>query len=269
MGRRPARTPASRSVLLGLVLLLLLLACGAAALADEVTLEPAADATLYEDASGDAANGAGDYLFAGMTAEPTVRRALLRFDLTSIPPGSIVDSVELTLTMSRSIVGEENVALHRATTAWSEGPSDALGPEGVGAPAQAGDVTWLHTDYDTTFWTTPGGDFEPTASAARGVANVGTYTWGSTPGLVADVQSWVDGTRPNHGWMLVGYEASAPTAKRFDSRENPDPGSRPALRVVFTPAGGTLADIPLLDPRALAALALLLALAGARLVGRS
>ena len=233
--------------------------------ADEVTLTPVADAALYEQPAGLLANGAGDYLFVGNTAVPDVRRSLLRFDLAAIPPGSTIDSVELTLNVSRTIAGTEDVNVHRVTTDWNEGPSIAPGEEGGGATSMAGDATWIHKNYDTTFWTTPGGDFVAAPSATAAVAGLGPYTWGSTAGLVADVQAWVDSPATNFGWMLVGNEAVGTTAKRFDSRENPGAGVQPELRVVFTPTAA-LADVPTLDPRMLAVLAVLLMLVGARLV---
>ena len=246
---------------------LLCLTFAGAATADEVTLSPIADATLYQPAAGDLANGMGDHLFVGNTVASDARRSVLRFDLTAVPPGSTIDGVELTLNMSRTIAVTTDVSLHRAASAWSEGPSLAPGEEGQGTAAMAGDVTWLHTSYDTELWMSPGGDFAASPSATLAVASPGAYTWGSTADLVADVQSWVDTPTINFGWMLVGNEAAATTAKRFDSRENPDPGVQPELRVVFTPSG-LLSDIPTLDPRLLAVLAILLALAGLRVVSK-
>lgn len=246
----------------------LILASAGATTADEVTLQPVADATLYEQAAGNLANGAGDHLFAGTTVAPDARRSVLRFDLAAVPPGSTVDAVELALNMSRTIAATEDVSLHRVTTGWSEGASIAPGEEGQGTASLAGDVTWLHTSYDTAFWTTPGGDFFAAPSATVAVANLGVYTWGSTAGLVADVQAWVNAPATNFGWVLVGNEAAGTTAKRFDSRENLAAGVQPELRVVFTPPG-PLEEVPTLDPRMLAALALLLVLVGARLASKS
>lgn len=262
------RLPTRLSILCSTLLFLVgLVGLAGAASADEVTLQPVADAALYEQAAGTLANGAGAYLFAGNTVSSDIRRSVLRFDLAAVPPGSTIDAVELTLNMSRSIAPTEDVGLHRVTTDWSEGPSIAPGEEGQGATSVAGDVTWLHTNYDTALWTSPGGDFDAAPSATAAVAGLGYYTWGSTAGLVADVQSWIDAPATNFGWMLVGNEASGTTAKRFDSRENAGVGVQPELRVVFTPAGA-LEDIPTLDPKMLAALALLLVLAGARLISK-
>jgi hypothetical protein len=240
--------------------------------AAEVTLLPVADATLYEPGMGvgvtPLANGAGDHLFAGVGN--AAKRAVLRFDLAAVPLGSTIDSVELTLNMSRNIAGPQDVSMHRLTTAWNEGPTHAPGQEGAGGDPAPGDSTWLHTDYDTDFWTTPGGDFVATPSATTAVDVLEVpYTWGPTADLASDVQSWVNDPASNFGWILIGNEGAPTTAKRFDSRENVDAGVRPTLRVVFTPALIPVTDIPALDPRALAFLALLLLAVGARRVGRS
>jgi hypothetical protein len=53
--------------------------------------------------------------------------------------------------------------------------------------------------------------------------------------MVADVQSWLDGPGGNHGWALLGDESIGGTAKRFDSRGNPDPSLRPELLIDYTP----------------------------------
>lgn len=61
----------------------------------------------------------------------------------------------------------------------------------------------------------------------------GSYTWSSTTELVADVQAWVDDAAANFGWLVTGNEGASPTAKRFDSRENPTEANRPVLEVVY------------------------------------
>jgi hypothetical protein len=68
------------------------------------------------------------------------------------------------------------------------------------------------------------------------VAGEGSFTWGSTPALIADVQAWLDAPASNHGWILLGGEDAPATAKRFDSREAADPSAQPRLVVEFQPA---------------------------------
>lgn len=230
-GRVPSRMAA---LLAGLVFGLPL---AAPAGAQSITLEPAADATLYEE-SGDEANGAGASLFAGRTAGDDRRRALLRFDLGALPAGATVTSVELVLSVTRTIAGPVSMQLHRLQGAWSEGASVPAGNGGQGAPALPGDATWTWSTYPTLAWTAPGGDFVAAASASQDVGGTGTYAW-SSAGLVADVQAWVDAPAGNHGWILLADETlAAPTARQFAAREHADPGLRPRLTVTWTQGGG-------------------------------
>lgn len=213
----------------------LTLAGATGAAAATIDLPATADGTLYEDATGALSNGAGQYFFAGRTDDGSIRRAVLRFDLSALPAGSTVTSVELKLTMSRTQGGAATVALHRLSGDWGEGTSDANGEEGRGAASTPNDVTWIHRVFATAPWITAGGDFTATPSASTSVIDVGPYTWASTPALVADVQSWLDGSTPNHGFLLLGNEAVATTAKRFDSRSHATVANRPRLTVTYSP----------------------------------
>jgi spore coat protein A len=190
------------------------------------------DNTLYQE-SGQLSNGAGDHLFAGRTNSTNVpRRGLVAFDLTSIPPGSLVTSVSLQLYMSRSKAQTKNVGLHLALADWGEGTSHAAGEEGQGAPATTGDATWTHRFYPTVPWTNPGGDFAPVATATTAVNKEAFYTW-STAQMVLDVQAWVDDPATNFGWFLVGEENGQRTTKRFDSHSNSSVSQRPRLTVTY------------------------------------
>jgi hypothetical protein len=239
--------PLAHATLAGGLLLLATGVTGSRA-QNQVTLAPAKDNTLYFDATGSLSDGGGQFLFAGETATAKARRGLLAFDLTGIPAGSTIVSANLTLHMSRTIAGPEDVALYRATSNWGEGTSVALGDEGGGAPATTGDATWLHTFYNTSFWTTQGGDFAASASATASVDTVGFYTWGPTVALVADVQGWLDNPAANFGWVVLGNEHVSGSTKRFDSRQNLDPAVRPVLAISYTapvavndtPPGGLL-----------------------------
>jgi hypothetical protein len=211
---------------------LIALAAGTAG-ADVVSLGAARDNTLFEDVNGALSNGAGEYLFAGITAIETRRRGLIAFDVAAVPAGSVVTSVSLTLHMSRTASGGEAIFLHRALAAWGEGTSDAPLEEGTGTSSTANDATWLHTFYPGLLWTTPGGDFASAESAVKTVQGQGFYTW-SGDGLVADVQSWVNNPGSNLGWVILGNESVPFTAKRFDSREHRDPAVRPVLTIEYT-----------------------------------
>lgn len=213
-----------RSFLYSAVTLVVVLASSAVR-ADTATLGPARDTTLYQTSpeTADAGNGSGDYLFSGVTKEGLARRALLLFDVaSSIPAGAVIDSVELTLNVSKvpNPLNPADVALFRVTSLWGEGSSQAPGEEGQGqVPPDTGDSTWRHTFYDDTFWTSPGGDFLETPRATISIGDQGRYTWASTTGMVADVQSWLDQPASNFGWIVIADESDTKNSKRFDSRE--------------------------------------------------
>jgi hypothetical protein len=202
-------------------------------------LAPSKDNTVFEEA--DSSNGKGDYIFAGENLNgedppPDARRALLAFAVSGdIPANAVIDSVRLTLNMSKThpSAGDRVVSLHRLTADWGEGDSDASFEEGTGAGAEPGDATWTFRFFNTDTWTTPGGDFVPGASAQQTVGGLGFYTWWSAE-MAADVQAWLDTPASNFGWIVVGDESEATTAKRFDSRENPTAANRPRLTVYYT-----------------------------------
>jgi hypothetical protein len=212
--------------------------------AEEVTLEPVKDTTIYEDEQGSLSNGSGDFLFAGVNGSNggnRIMRGLIAFDLSSIPPGSIIESVTLLMRQSlpRSDGVSREVSLHRVLRDWGEGASNAEDGEAGGAPASAGDATWLHTSFSDSQWAIPGGDFQSEASASVGVGGNGFYQWLSTNELVADVQAWTDDPDSNYGWLVKGQESlngASFTARRFDSRHATAVNSRPNLIIEFTSA---------------------------------
>jgi hypothetical protein len=216
--------------------------------ADTVLLNPIKDNTLYQDDFGQTSNGQGQHFFAGRIGTGLLRRGLISFDIAgNIPAGSTIQNVTLTLHMSRSVTGVEiEVDLRQVLTGWGEGASLALGNEGMGAPAAPGDATWLHTFYDTDFWTQPGGEFAATVSGSAAASEVGFYSFASTfnPALVADVQQWLDQPDSNHGWGVFAADEFFPmSAKRFDTRENAEPTFQPLLTVDYmTTCQQTISD---------------------------
>jgi hypothetical protein len=198
-----------------------------------INLTPSKDNTLYEydPVEGDHSNGAGFHLFAGENGKGEVRRGVLAFDVAgAIPPGSTITAVTLGMNMSMTPTGAVTVELHKLLADWGEGTSHAPMGEGDGAPATPNDATWRHRFFDTIFWTNEGGDFSAVVSASQSVEGVGQYTWSSTQ-MVTDVQSWLDDPSSNFGWLVLGDETAAATAKRFDTRESASP---PVLTIQYT-----------------------------------
>jgi len=227
----------------------LTVAVGNAALTygDVVVIGSSRDNTIYAESGTDLSNGSGEFMFAGTNGAGIDRRALVLFDLSAIPAGAVIQNVTLTLFMSQSSAGDVNVDLNRLLSDWGESTSNAPGGEGAGTAAAVGDATWDHTFFPGSFWNAEGGDFSAIVSGSQTVGGVGTYQW-SSPGMVADVQTWLDGGFPNYGWALIGDSSTFPTAKRFDTRENVS-GS-PTLTVAFSviPEPSTTALLLILVP---------------------
>jgi hypothetical protein len=211
-------------------------AAASSARAAIINIFPSKDNTLYEfdPTVGDVSNALGNHFFTGETAMGELRRGVLAFDIAgSIPPGSTITGVSLSMNMSRGFNDTPRTTeLHKLLADWGEGTSHAPGEEGTGAPATPNDATWRHRFFDTIFWAMQGGDFSATVSASQSVGPVGQYIWNSAQ-MVADVQSWLDNPANNFGWLVLGDESDIATAKRFDTRESASP---PVLTIEYTPA---------------------------------
>jgi len=222
------------SVLISIFTPVLLTAGFAMAQSSVATLIAARDNTIYAH-DGNLSNGAGTGMFAGADRQSRIKRALVYFAIAdSIPANATIDSVKLTMSMSRTTGGTVTVSLLRLQAAWGEGTSDAGRGEGGGTQATTGDATWTHRFFNTDSWATPGGDFSQTPSATAQVGGNGMYTWGSTQQMVTDVQDWLDDSSQNFGWIIRGDEATARTSKRFDTREQAIASNRPMLTVYYT-----------------------------------
>jgi hypothetical protein len=217
----------------------LALASGALAQTTE-TFTPSKDNTLIEMAGWpDLSSGQGD-LFAGGIAQQNEfgnaykRRALLRFDLSSIPANAVISSATLRVRVTKTIAGTYQFNLYRMLADWGEGASNS-GGDGTGAAAQTGDATWNYRFFGNTAtaWVNRGGDFSNLVSGTTNIGAIGQYTF-TGAGMRSDVQGWVDGTKPNYGWMMTSdLEFLTSIAKRISSREA-TAANRPLLTVVYT-----------------------------------
>ncbi len=179
------------------------------------------------------------YLYAGQTGTnfgPYLRRALISFDVAAqIPAGAIIQSAQLSLRLTKlgpSSLGSP-MALHRLTETWGEGTSVNGNDVGFGAQATPGDATWVRRFFDTQSWTTAGGSFSATASAATTVT-FPTVTLASTAQMVSDVQGWLNTPAGNAGWILRGDEATENTAVQIASVQKGP--TRPTLAVSYQSA---------------------------------
>ena len=196
------------------------------------------DATLVESPDGALANGAGPTLFAGRTNQSPggVRRALLHFTLPPLPSagegGGTVAGAALVLHVVPGNPGPREIRAYAVVADWTEGASSSGG--GIGAPAQPGDVTWLHTRYPTDFWPTNGGLFDGHGVASVIVDAEGTYRL-EGPTLTALVTAWLQEPSRNFGILLVGDETVRQTSKAIGSREASDPALQPTLEIRVRP----------------------------------
>lgn len=213
--------------------------------AAELVLTPTQDNSIFAGGGYESrSDGAGDFLWLSVTAGGINLRCLVKFDTTSIPAGSIIRQVTLSLYESRAR-NEHVVRVHRLQRSWGESSSNG-GGSGEGADAAPGDATWSHAFHPGVAWTQAGGDYLATASAQASVGTQGVfYSWGPNAALAADVQAWVNDASANHGWILIGDEQGLQNAKRFESRNNASSTNRPRLVVVYDPPEMGAGDVPL------------------------
>lgn len=208
-----------------------------------VMLEPAKDNTIYSDKVIDTytenSNGSGDWLFSGLTTGNDERRTLLQFDIASaLPDDAIITDVVFELTLDKTVSGSIQYDLHRLTSDWGEGSSDASDPGGKGTSPATGDATWVNAFYDSVAWSSVGGDFVAGISASAFVAGTDPmdgftkYEWTSAQ-LAQDVQDWLDGIEMNYGWIVRTTDSNVANAKRFRSREHPETTTRPKLTITY------------------------------------
>lgn len=182
------------------------------------------DNTMFSE-DGSLSDGRG-YLYSGRTGiisgSSDLRRALVMFNVATIPTDAVVTSAQVRLRLNKAgpnVTTTTSLGLHRLNETWGEGTSANVNG-GNGAAAVAPDATWTHRFYNTTAWSTAGGVFQATASASVTVGAVpANLIWATTTQLQNDVQSWINGSVTNAGWLVRGDEGSDGTACRFDSKQ--------------------------------------------------
>jgi hypothetical protein len=195
------------------------------ALATTVTLTPVADSEIRQFSPDNNYGGLTSMVSGAVGNNPGAnhekRRGVLRFDLSQVPAGAVVNSASLKVTVVRVPLTpvNSNFDLRRLLQPWNEG-----------------EVTW-NSHLAGAPWQTPGAtgaaDSVGTPSSVVFVTGLGGYTFASSGGLVGDVQAWVNDPTSNNGWLLISEdEISLRTARHFGTRE--DPANAPVLTVDFT-----------------------------------
>jgi hypothetical protein len=192
--------------------------------AAEIILTAAADTTVY---SNNVNNNGGGHSFgiAGQANNGNSRNMLLRFDLSGVAPGSIVNSARLDLNVSQIGNTGGNFELFRINTDWGEGSQTG----NQGAAASAGDATWNEAEFGSSNWSTPGGTFFAPVLNNVSITSVGTSSFNSTANFTTAVQAMVDDPTQNFGFLISSSDVSS--AIRIGSREGGNPAS---LAVDFT-----------------------------------
>jgi len=176
--------------------------------------------------------GANSQLYCGVGSAGAgkLRRSLVAFDVSAVPAGATVTNVVASLwehSAGGSVPGR-TLSMYRVLRNWVE--------------AQA---TW--NIYSTgNNWGTAGCAHDDVDAVSTASADNATFTstasngfkdWGSTAGLVSDVQSWVSGTKTNYGWIVVsGAEGEVQGYNDFRSSDYyaTQPTWVPKLVVTYT-----------------------------------
>ncbi len=206
-----------------------------------ITLTPARDNTISPSDNPERSGGASPYFFSGRSQSGRIFRALLAFDLSSLPTDATITEVSLTIHVERARSPSLPYQLFRLTQDWGEGSSS--GGQGNLAEPATDDATWSNRFFGMDSpWNSPGGDFVADASATTNIAGEeASYTFtGDT--LVADLQAWLADSTTNFGWILIGPEDGT-TAKRFVSSEGVE-ANRPQLSITYTSAVTSLPAFP-------------------------
>lgn len=196
------------------------------------TLHPTADTSIWSDSQN--ADGAGTLLYVGRANNTSVRRLLVRFDLSGIPSGSTITGASMTMYMTKAATttpASGTAYLYRLTQSWGEGTSVA--GSGGGAAPTTGDATWSYRFYSSSGWSSAGGSYTATGSpwgyAGSGyldaVLGSKTFTINTT-----DISNFVNGTYTNNGWIIILSEGTLKSARQFDSQES---GTPPTLTVTY------------------------------------
>lgn len=173
-------------------------------LADVVTLYPVADTFFASGMPGDQFRDWQE-LWVGWEPDFEIERAYVRFDLSSIPGGAVINRALLRLSMINAVgEGSETISVSRFTC---DPASSADEPATWNATQNcAGEVYYtrdLGTNLDWRFWD-----------------------------VTALVRAWRAGTYPNYGMILRGAEGAPTNTRVFESRERQQ--DRPELVIDYT-----------------------------------
>lgn len=151
-----------------------------------------------------------------------LQRALVRFNLGSIPAGSTINSATLKMQAS-NIGGSITVGAYRIKESWN-----------------VSQVTWNARSSGVN-WTTPGGELDNVALSSITTAATGQHSFDIT----SLAQSWLAGTVANDGVMILSADGGSDRTVTYDTQDLSG-GVPPVLEVSysFTSAVSGCFDVP-------------------------
>lgn len=169
--------------------------------------------------------GESPNLYIGSSGNIKIR-PLIKWDLSSIPPGSRIISAEMKLYSHENMFGNQiTVNAHRMLRPWIEGTSWAV--------EEPGTSNWVEYGLGTA-WEIAGadgaGDKSPEILATATNSGIG---WSSFA-ITSAVQSWVDGVWENNGLILMSTDEIQSNIKVFTSSEGKEQNLIPVLDIKYT-----------------------------------
>jgi hypothetical protein len=210
--------------------------------ATTVSLVAVANTTIF---SAYAENNFGTSLIeTGANGVGDPGRGLIQWDLSSIPANATITDAQITMQVVKVPPGDQHAGasdsdfgLYAMLVPWVAG----TGSTNSGTLAKLGETTWNERLAGIASWQTPGGgmgfDFASTPSTSAFIGtSLGLVTWGATPQMLSDLQSWLTNPSTNYGYMMMSdAEDTAGTARRFDSIQSAGPDDLPpTLTVTYT-----------------------------------
>lgn len=184
-----------------------------------VTINAPIDASIWQFTPGMHFGSMADLWVLPWTPSWTFR-FLIRFDLSSIPVGASIAQARIHLHESTTFGITRTIGAYRATRSWTENG-----------------VTWNNAQTGTP-WTLPGGDAVGTATATATLTWDGVLGW-NTWDVTSDVQTFVNGVQPNHGWLFRDTSEDGSTNFWFfHSWQSPSSSLRPYLNVTYSSGAG-------------------------------
>lgn len=161
-----------------------------------VTLNPTEWTTIAIDDAANPGNLASDtYLFFGVTAQPAIRRTLVRYDFSGLVASEYSAAfMSVDVDMIRDT---PDLLLHRVTSSWT---AVAAGTGDSSAFDPVAGAHWFRRN-SVDMWTTPGGDFEGAQLGSELMVSAGVYTVALDYSRVA---AWINGDFPNNGLIMIG-----------------------------------------------------------------